>query len=140
VAAVAATFLQPYRAARQIDLVVRHEHLRGRDLVEAEHTRNRPAAAVHETHGLDQPDFLTGDTHPRELRLVFAFAAKGAAVPARQFVDQPEAGVVPRARILGSRIAQPDDEFENVAGHRFAVVKATAARSLRCAPLPISTK
>ena len=34
VSAVAAGFLEPHRAARQIDFIVRHQHLRRRDLVE----------------------------------------------------------------------------------------------------------
>ena len=50
-------------------------------------------------------------------RLVFALDAKRAAVPARQLVHEPEAGVVARARVLGARIAEPDDELECVAGH-----------------------
>ena len=52
-----------------------------------------------------------------ELGLVFAFAAKVAAVAARQFVHQPEAGVVTRARVLGARISETDNELERRACH-----------------------
>ena len=114
VSAVAAGLLEPHRAARQIDLVVRHQHLRRRDLVETQHARNRPAAAIHEGHRLREPDLLAADAHARELRLVLAFEAERAAVPARQFVHEPEARVVTRARVFGARIAEPDDEFECV--------------------------
>ena len=104
---------------------------RRRDLVEPQHARHRAAAAVHEGHRLDQPDLLAADAHARELRLVFALVAKRAAVAARQLIHQPEAGVVARARVLGARIAEPDDELESVAGHvSSGLVTKNAAR--RC--------
>ena len=33
-------------------------------------------------------------------------------MPAGQFIEQPEARVMPRARVLVARIAEPDDELE----------------------------
>ena len=65
VSAVAASFLEPYRAARQIDFIVRDQHLRRRELVKIEHARHGPAAAIHESHRFDQPDFIAADAHAR---------------------------------------------------------------------------
>ena len=115
VSAVTAGFLEPDRAARQIDLVVRHQHLRRRQLVETQHARHRSAAAIHEGHRLHEPQLLAADANARELGLVFAFETERAAMTPRQLVHEPEARVVARARIFGARIAEADDEFECVA-------------------------
>src|SRR5688572_2479533 len=117
VAAVAARFLEPHRAAGKIDLVMRHQHLRRCELVETQHAGYGSAAAVHEAHGLHQPDILAADSHAREFRLVLALGAEGAAMPARQLVHQPEAGVVARACVFGPGIAQPDNDLEWMAWH-----------------------
>ena len=109
VSTVTAGFLEAHGAARQIDLVVRHQHLRRRELVEIQHARNGATAAIHESHRLHEPDFFTADAHAREFRLVFAFMAKRAAVTARELVHEPEARVVTRARVLGTRVAESDD-------------------------------
>src|SRR4051812_23358323 len=112
VSAVTTRVLETHGAARQIDLVVRHEHLRGRDLVEVQHARDGTAAAVHERHRLQQPDLVATDACARELSLVLALVAERAAMTARELVDEPEARVVTRARVLGTRVAETDDELE----------------------------
>src|SRR5690349_13277197 len=123
VTAVTTRVLQAHCAARQIDLVVRHQHLRGRDLVEIQHARDGAAAAVHERHGLQQPDLVTADAHPGELALVLALVAEGPAMTARELVHEPETRVVARARVLGARIPETDDELERSAWHGGAETK-----------------
>jgi hypothetical protein len=39
-------------------------------------------------------------------------------MPARQFIHQPEAGVVTRARVIGPGISETHDELENAARHK----------------------
>jgi hypothetical protein len=54
----------------------------------------------------------------------------------REFIHQPEAGVVPCACVFGARVAEPDDDLEWMSGHGpvwFA--KATTARRMFAAPL-----
>ena len=114
---VTAGLLEPYRPAGQIDFIMRHQHFGGRNLVEPQHARHRATAAVHESHGLGQPDLLAANSHAREFGLVLALVSERAAMSARQFVHQPEAGVVARARVFGPGIAETHDELDDVASH-----------------------
>ena len=58
VAAVAAALLQPHAADRQIEFVMRHQDLLGRDLVEIAQLADREAAAIHVGGRLQQNDLL----------------------------------------------------------------------------------
>ena len=108
---------QLHDARRKIQLVVRDQNLFDRHLVERSHAARRPAAAIHVRHRLQQPDLLLPDANTRELALMLRLEPKRAAMPPRQLIDEPEPGVVARARVLGLRIAETNDEFERNASH-----------------------
>src|SRR5205814_5536699 len=85
------------------------QHRLDRDLVVVRDAAHRVAAAVHVAHGLEQPQILSADARPCELRLVARLAAEGRLVAAGELVDDLEAGVVTGARVLDARIAGPDE-------------------------------
>ena len=86
-------------------------------LVEGRDAAHRLAAVVHVAHRLQQPQLALADARARQLALVARLAAEHRAVTLRQLVHEPEAGVVTRARVLGARVAEPDDQLERLAGH-----------------------
>ena len=112
--AAAATRLQP--PGLEVDVVVGDEdRLRG-NLEEACRRGDRAAGLVHVGLGLQQREPLLAEPHlgqrTGELR------APGAAVPARQLVDDQPAGVVPRLLVLAAGIAEPrDEQVERRGGH-----------------------
>jgi len=68
----------------------------------------RFAADVHEGQRLDQDDAVLANEDLA--RTVLGFPACVGSQPARELVDDDEAGIVPGARVLPARIAQADDE------------------------------
>src|SRR5471032_2061780 len=111
VAARRAALLQPRDAGHQIELVVHHQHLVGRDLVETRQPADRLAGAVHEGLRLQQPHFVAGDGRLGEQRVEAALALQArAGQAAGQVVDQPEAGVVAGLFVFGAGIAEADDQ------------------------------
>src|SRR4029077_18800939 len=55
-------------------------------------------------------------------------AAEGGRVAARQFVGELESRVVTRARVLGARVAEPDDQLERLARPGVFAPQNAAAR------------
>ena len=110
VAAVTAAVLQAHGADRQIELIVRHQDLLGRDLEEIAQLPHRQAAAVHVRGGLQQHDVLAADVDARGLAGELAVVAKLRAVPPRKQIHEPETRVVAGDQMLGPRIAETGDD------------------------------
>src|SRR5690606_19801385 len=108
----AAVELQLRAARRQIELVVSHEHVLGRNLVEVDGCADGLAAQVHVRHRLQQPDAAPSEANLRALALQLALARERAAMFAGEQVDEPEAGVVACRLVLGSGVAEADDEID----------------------------
>ena len=117
VPAVAAGFLEPHRAARQVDFIVRHQHLRRRASCRSPARSDRSAAAIHESHAAWRARAPRRRSVRARARPGACLEAEHAAVAPRQLIHEPEARVVTRARVFGARIAEADDELECVAGH-----------------------
>src|SRR5690606_2948799 len=118
-AAMATVELQPRRTRRQVELVVDQQRLFRLDLPEPQRGGDRLAGEVHEGGGLEQPDLLAADVHPRGLAEQLRLQAEAHALPLGQGIDQAEAGVVPVERVFRAGIAQADDEtnFRHRAGN-----------------------
>src|SRR5689334_3817957 len=82
VTARTAALLETDDAGWKIELVVGDQYRLDRHLVERGHTLRRASAPVHEAHGLEQPDFLTGNARPRELGLMARLIAERRAMTA----------------------------------------------------------
>src|SRR5882762_5024500 len=108
VTAVSPALLQANAAHRQIQLVVRHQNILGRNLVEVAELTHRDAAAIHVRRGLQQDDFLLAQSDARSLPRVFAVVAKLAPMTARKQVHEPETRVVTSHQMFGAEIAQAD--------------------------------
>ena len=116
-AAVAAVELEPRRARRQVQFVVRQQRFFRLDLPVAQRRGDRLAAEVHERGRLQQPHRLAGDVDLGGLAEQLAISSpKRAPSLVGERVHKPEPGVVPGPGVFGSGIAQPDDEAQ--ASHR----------------------
>src|SRR5262245_12020756 len=131
VARGATALLQLHDARREIQLIVRDENLLDGHFVERRDAARRAAAAVHVRHRLHQPDLMPADPRARELALMLRFVAQRGAMAARQLVDEPEAGVVTRVRVLVVGIAETDDELEWSSGHDFRRYRTPGANTWR---------
>jgi hypothetical protein len=101
---------------RQVDLVVRHQDLRRQDPVEQGERGDRLAGAVHVGAGLQQPKLAAMVAQPRQFAVELALGAEGRTGRAGDRIDEPEAGVVPRALVLGADVAEADDQPDRAAG------------------------
>ena len=105
----AAAALDPQLARPQIDLVVDHDDLLGRDLIEPRRLGDRFAGIVHEGLRLQQKPPLAADRPFGELASEAAAKAR-EAVPPGDRVDRHEADIVPVAGVAGAGIAEADDK------------------------------
>src|SRR5580704_4342543 len=112
VSARATALLEADDARRKIELVISDENRLDRHLVEPRQAVHRTAAAVHEAHRLQEPQLITAHTGPGHFRAVTRLVAKRRPVAAGEFVEQPEARVMPRASVFAARIAEPDNQLE----------------------------
>src|ERR1700730_14911582 len=108
----AATLPQLDDAGRKIQVVIRDEYRLDGHFVEIGHALDRATAAIHEAHGLQQPQLGVAEPHLRELALVARLIPEHAAEAAGQLVDEPETGIVPRARVFGPGVAETDNQLE----------------------------
>jgi len=106
---VSAALFEARHAGRQIDFVMHHQDLLRKNALKCRHRLHCRAAAVHEGLRLQQPQFLIGHAHLRQLALIARLAPPGSAGIVGQPIDEPEACVVARALVFRTRIAQPDD-------------------------------
>src|SRR6185503_7158718 len=104
----------------ELHLVDDDEEIGGIDLVELQQPDDRRAAQVHERERLGQDHVSCPERRrrvgppPRDQRLDASRRRfPQAAVPPRQQIDGVEPGVVPRAGVLGTRIAQADDQLHS---------------------------
>src|SRR5882672_4391241 len=102
--------LEAHAPDRQIEVVVRDQHLVEVDLAVIEETLHRKSATIHERERLEDPDLLFTDANLRELALEAALLSKLAVALARERIREPEARVVTRERVFRPGIAQTDDE------------------------------
>ncbi len=97
-AGIAAAELHPELGGGEVELVVQHDHVGERNLVEALRLRDRAAGLVHEGRGL-QEDRSLGPSTARRPRPGSAVAERARPVLAGDRVDGEEADIVPVARI-----------------------------------------
>src|SRR5947207_5836127 len=105
----AAAALDPHLARPQIELVVDHDDLFRRDLVEAHRRQNRVAGIVHEGLRQEQQTARARD-HPLGEFALEAVAKRREAIPPRDRLGGHEADIVAVAGIARARIAEPDDQ------------------------------
>ena len=70
------------------------------------------AAVVHEAHGLEQSTIVVCDADVAGFAMKSGFGTKIAAVASRQFLHEPETGVMPSPLIRRSGVAQAGDELD----------------------------
>src|SRR4029079_5626485 len=114
-----------------------------RQLVEVDHPPYRPPAQVHEGQGLDEQDRLVRLLQLRDERLEL-LPERRATRRGGEVVDHLETNVVPRARVLRTRIAETDDDLHDgqsrrqESGYRNQNSKATCSLSVFCTLSPYS--
>ena len=109
VSSVAASRPHPQPAQGERDIIHHHQKPSGRNLMPVQSRRHRGAAAVHVGQGFQQENRLL--THQAAGLQPGARARHpGRAVPASQFVGDPESHVVARPRIGGAGIPQAGDD------------------------------
>src|SRR5260221_963097 len=113
----AAALLELRRARQEIELVVHHQDLGGRDLEESREHLHRMPARVHEALRQHQPGTVAGE--PPHQRLVLAVLAQRHARLHGEALHQPEAGVVARAFVLLAWISQADNEPDRPGAYGF---------------------
>lgn len=118
VPARAAAQLQLDGTRQQVQFVVHDQDLIGQDFVEARQRHRGEAGAVHEGLRLQQPDLMAPQRGTRRVAVEARFVAQCHVAHACELVDQPEAGVVPRRRVFGARVAEPDNEFDHAIRRR----------------------
>jgi hypothetical protein len=101
--------LQARGPRREIELVMAHENLIGRDPIEPRDGADRLAGVVHERPRLEQPDVTP--CNARHFPLERGLAPERRGDVARDGVHKPEAGVMARAFVFPAWIAEPDDEL-----------------------------
>src|SRR5690606_1878862 len=94
VAAVSPALFQPKGAWRQVDLVVRNQDPLHRHLEKIAGGAHGLPGTVHEGHGLEKANVMAADIDPRHFAVEFLLGLETPAETAREFIDQPEAGVV----------------------------------------------
>ena len=109
VAGGAAAGLHPELSGRQVELVVDHDHVAGRELVEAHRLRDRAAGLVHVGGGLQEQRLLAAELALGGLALE-ARAPGREAVTAVDLVHRHEADIVPVAAVAPAGIAETHDE------------------------------
>src|SRR6185295_1605987 len=117
VSARAAAELEAHRADRQIELVMRNQHLCEVDLAVIEEALHRESATIHESKRLEDLDVLLADANLCELALEAALRTEMPVVLAHECVGEPKAGVVTRERVLRPGIAETDDESKRERSH-----------------------
>src|SRR5699024_3229374 len=94
-AAMAAVELQPRRARRQVQIVMRDQALLRVDFVKAQSRCDGNAAFVHERGRFEQPDRIIADAYLTSFAVQLAIAAKHRVFVPSQGINVPEPGVVP---------------------------------------------
>ena len=112
-AAMAAVELEPCHAGRQVQLVVRQQRFFRFDLPEALRRGDRFATEVHEGGGLEQPYRLAGDIDLGGLAEQLAVHAPARAGLFDQGVNETKPGIVPGLGVLGSGVAQTNDQSQS---------------------------
>ena len=113
VAGMTAALLELELAGFQVELVMRDQDLLGRDLEETRQRRDRLARAVHESHGLEQPDRLTFEIAAPGNAEIAAFRVQVDLEFACDRLQPPETGVVTGILVFRARVAQADQQFEH---------------------------
>src|SRR5438067_2213672 len=109
VAGTAAAALDPELARPQVDLVVDHDDLVRRDLVEAYRGEHRFAGGVHE--GLrPQQQTAAAANHPFRKLALEAGTESREAVTAGDRLGRDKADIVPIAGVAAARIAEADNQ------------------------------
>src|SRR5258708_15542498 len=112
VAAMTAGLLEAHGADGKVEFVMRHEDIRGQDLVEIAQLPDRQAAAIHISRRLQQHYLMAFDSDLCGLARIFSVVAKLAAMSARKQVHKPETRIVTGHLMFRSWIAQADDNSQ----------------------------
>src|SRR5215475_529949 len=112
VTALAAADLRPYRPEVEVELVVYCNDPIRRNLVEAGEVRDRRAKQVHEGRRLRDHELRSAGAQKAlgQLGCRAPGSAELRADTSRQKVGHEEAGVVPVAGVVGTGVAEPDDQ------------------------------
>src|SRR5690606_29408217 len=108
---VAAARLDPDLAARQVQIVVDDDHVRGVDPIEAAGRTHRFPGKVHEGERLHQQNPLALHLRLAELRRELLSIEAGPELP-RDLVDDQKSDVVPGLLVAGPRVSQSDEELQ----------------------------
>ena len=131
VTAGAAAELEPHRADRQIELVVRDQHLARRRprIVLGERCGSRDRCDSCTSCGLSSTISLLGDLDARDLALELAMHAKARRPWHARAHPRTRTRVVTREHVLGPGIAETDDETKWERGHVGLVSGMAKARA-----------
>ncbi|CFU01353.1 Uncharacterised protein [Bordetella pertussis] len=114
VAGVAAALLDLDLPRQEVEFVMQHQHLFGRQLVEARHRADGLAGTVHVGDGLEQHDVLARVARLGEHAEEPFLQRKRGAQVVGQVVGEPETGVVAGRFVVGAGVAQPDDQANGI--------------------------
>lgn len=117
VAGVATTLLEADGTDIQIQFIVDDEDGGWRDSEIPRHRSQGLAAAVHEGHGLEQAQVDATHQEAAEEAVKLDLGAKGNLMARRQGIHEPEAHVMARGFVLGTRITQAHDELDTSLWH-----------------------
>lgn len=107
---VTAAFLDAEFPGGKLQLVMKNDHLLGRNLIEAQNGADAIAGQVHISAGLDQQAFYEPKPAFRHLALKLAGAEGGEIIPPGNFVHGEKTDIVTVAGVLAPRIAETDDD------------------------------
>ena len=96
---------------RKIKIIMHNQHGAARNTIEAGQRRHRHATAIHEVHGFLQPQVLARHGTTGKLAFVFTLGPELRIAEARNFIDEPEPGIMPGLFVFASGITQPGDEL-----------------------------
>jgi hypothetical protein len=108
--AVSTALFQAHGAGREVQIVMHHQHLPERYLIEPGQRSDRLATAIHERHGLLQQALEAAERTTPDVAVESRFSAQRLATGGGQRVQEPEPGVVPGRFVTRAGIAQPDNE------------------------------
>ncbi len=113
---VAPTLFQSNGAWLEIDLVMGDEQITYGKAVIVQHAAKRAATQVHVALRFDEPDFIAGESDTANVRVEPLLITKLPAGPPGKFVDEPEPGVMQRARVTFLGVAEARDGCQ-IGGH-----------------------
>jgi hypothetical protein len=126
---VTATLFNLNLARKKIQLIVQHQNFLWHELVKACQRTHTLTRAIHERLRFDHPDLLTIETRLGHGAKESLFDGKGTSQIVGNGLGKPKACVVPRARVIGARVAKSHDEFDRLCHSSIMKTKAPSAQN-----------